>query len=83
MKKKIKRIKSFTKKDTVSRFKCSQEVVRLRPEEGPLEQVIGMSLAVFVTVVSVDTSILHNPFQCGCSGGLPYLLVHLIFIKLR
>ena len=45
----------------------------------------GMFLTalVFVTVVSVDTSILHNPFQCGCGGGLPYLLVHLIFIKLR
>ena len=82
MKKKIMKIKSFTK-DRVSRFKCSQEVRRLRPEERPLKQVVDMSLAIFGTVVSVDTSILHNAFQCVCGGGLPYLLVHLIFIKLR
>lgn len=75
------KIKSFTKKDTVSRFKCSQEVMRLRPEERPLKQVIEMSLAIFVTVVSVDANILHNAFQCVCGAGLPYLLVHLIFIK--
>lgn len=43
---KIMRIKSFTKKDTVSQFKCSQEVMRLRPEERPLKQVIGMPLAI-------------------------------------
>ena len=43
--------------------------------------MIEMSLAIFVTVVSVDANILHNAFQCVCGAGLPYLLVHLIFMK--
>ena len=48
----IMKIKSFTKKDMVSRFECSQEVMRLRAEERPLKQVIRMPLVTFVTAVS-------------------------------
>lgn len=61
---KIMGIKSFTKKDTVSRFKHSQEVMRLRTEERPLKQVIRMSLVIFVTAVSVTsvTNILYSAF---------------------
>lgn len=49
---KIMGIKSFTKKNTVSRFDCNQEVRRLRTEERPLKQ-IQMSLVISVTAVSV------------------------------
>lgn len=50
---KIMGIKSFTKKNTVSRFDCNQEVRRLRTEERPLKQIIKMSLVISVTAVSV------------------------------
>lgn len=46
-------IKSFTKKDMVSGFKCSQEVMRLKTEERPLKQGIKMSLVICMTEVSV------------------------------
>lgn len=50
---KIMGIKSFTKKNTVSRFDCNQEVRRLRTEERPLKQIIKMLLVISVTAVSV------------------------------